>query len=328
MHVLRKMLAATAAALTVLASGALVAHADSTPSVYNTPGGQFSAGRMWNTTCEMYSSNVVRCRAAIWATQAQYRDGHYVAVTGWTFNNLSYLPAPRATWAGNNLGQNTEKFTSGGRTWQTQCDTPWTGRGGCRSFVWTKQPFHAAGGGWVSDYTWAFNNLVLFSSPTVPAVTKVPPWIIDQSVLTYVGLGPLELGVAMKDLATLGYVAKRTTDGCTSWEPSQSLKNRGIQLLANGSKLGVVLVTKPGAMSIDGAQVGMTLGQLKNYLGPQLTLVTKDGYEPVYTAVVKHGPNELVFLDSFELNRPLVDSDVMNMMLVRKADAFLGWDGC
>ena len=38
MHVLRKLLAASAAAVMAVASGALVAHADTTPTVYNTPG--------------------------------------------------------------------------------------------------------------------------------------------------------------------------------------------------------------------------------------------------------------------------------------------------
>ena len=327
MHVLRKLLAASAAAIVAVASGVLVAHADTTPTVYNTPGGQISGGRLWNTTCEMYSSNVVRCRAEIWATQVQYRGGRYVSVTGWTFNNLSYLPSPRASWAGNNLGLDNNRWTSGGRTWKTECDTASTGRGGCRSYVWTRQ-VRREGGGYVSQDAWVFNNLVLFSSPSVPAVTRIPSWIIDQSRLDFGGLGPLQRGVSMTDLGRLGYVRYRTEDACSYWQESASLTNRGVTVFWSEDDLHSVLVDKPGIRTVDGAHVGMTLGQVKAIYGDRLRLVTKDGYEPVYTAVVESGDSELVFFNSFQLDRPLIDSDVIKIIIARKVDTFLGWDGC
>ena len=50
MRILRKFFIAFAAAIVAMASGVLVAQADSTPTVYDTPGGQKSAGRLWDTT--------------------------------------------------------------------------------------------------------------------------------------------------------------------------------------------------------------------------------------------------------------------------------------
>lgn len=332
MNILRKLLAVSAAVVVAGASGTVVAHADSTPTVYNTPGGQMSGGRLWDTTCEMYSSNVVRCRANIWATQVQYRGGRYVSVTGWTFNNLSYLPSPRASWAGNNLARNNDRWISGGRTWRTECDTATTGRGGCRSYVWTKQA-RRVGGGYVAEHRWVFNNLVLFSSASVPAVTEVPPWIIDEARLDVRGLGrngPLRVGAPMKDLETLGY-ATWDSEPCESWDPSTSLKNRGIDTYAGGfvnSRLFMVLVDEPGVLTEDDAHVGMTLGEIKALYGARITLETKDGYQPVYTAVVQRDGYELVFLNGFELDRPLIDSDVIEMILARRISDDLLWDGC
>lgn len=137
MHVFPKLLAVSAAVIVAMASGALVAHGDTTPSVYTTPDGQISNGRLWDTTCDKYSSNVVRCRAEIWATTVKYEDGRYGQRTGWTFNNLSYLPSPRSFWATNNLGKTNPGWTSGGRQRKTECDTATTGQGGCRAYLLT-----------------------------------------------------------------------------------------------------------------------------------------------------------------------------------------------
>lgn len=58
----------------------MVAPANAEPSdadVYTTPGGHFTNGRYWKTDCEMYSTNVVRCRTNIWAGTIEFRDGVY-----------------------------------------------------------------------------------------------------------------------------------------------------------------------------------------------------------------------------------------------------------
>lgn len=323
MRVLRKFLVTFAAVIVAMASGVLVAHADSTPSVYNTPGGQISDGRLWNTTCEKYSSNVVRCRAEIWATTVQYRNGKYERVKGWTFNNLSYLPSSRALWARNDLGRTNNRWVSDARTWRTECDTPATGRGGCRSYIWTKRVREIKqGSGWryVNESAWVFNNLVLFSSKSIPAVKQVPAWIIDQSRLDVTGLTgtPIQVGASMKDLETLGYFKyEPDKDGEFPWFSSQSLANRGVWAMGTvDNRLRHVEVDVKGIRTVDGAQVGMTLGQIKAIYGNRLRLEVKQGHWDMYTAVVQSGGNELVFWNTWD--RPLVDSDVINFIRARK----------
>ena len=329
MNILREFLAIFATAIVTMASGVLVAQADSTPAVYNTPGGQISNGRLWDTSCEMYSSDVVRCRAQIWATQVQYRGGRYVSVTGWTFNNLSYLPSSRASWVENNLGQKNDRWNSGGRTWRTECDTATTGRGGCRSYVWTKQA-RLEGGRVVVRDAWVFNNLVLFASPTVPAVTKVPAWIIDQSRLDFTGLvgTPIHLGASFKDLAMLGYCRYDVEGGPDPWFPSQSIENRGIWAYSGPGEIEYVHevgIAVKGIRTVDGAQVGMTLGQLKTIYGNRLRMEVKEGHGNMYTAVVESGNKELVFWSEpgKPVGRPMVDSDVINYMLAREKSPYL-----
>ncbi|TRY18654.1 hypothetical protein FOJ82_05900 [Tessaracoccus rhinocerotis] len=109
--------------------------------VYSTPGFHNVNGRWWYTQCEPYSQTI-RCLTEIWATNH--------GQSAWTFNNLTYLPhMSRAQWGRNPLA-NPGEFTSDSRRWRTECDTPATGRNGCRSFVWGE------GVGWV------FNNIVRF----------------------------------------------------------------------------------------------------------------------------------------------------------------------
>ncbi len=198
----------------------------------------------------MYSSNVVRCRTDIWATQVHMEGGKYVWKTGWTFNNLSYLPSPRSAWAGNNLGQTNNRWVSGGKTWRTECDTATTGMGGCRSYVWTKQvQAKKSGSTWSYSNTegWVFNNLVLFSSPTIPAVSTVPNWVVDcpGQFIGPNGLrcGPVRVDNKGVDLAKLGYVYKIKSDVCDYWHESQSLKNRGVSIIFANDDVHMVTLT-------------------------------------------------------------------------------------
>ena len=137
----RRIAAALAAGALLATSGVL---AEAAPvydppkpavTVYNTPGVQFVNGRTWRTQCDMYSSNVVRCRTEIWATQTQRDGGRYVTRSGWVFNNLTYKPSPRSSWKGNPLGETGTWTAADGRKWRTECDTAATGRGGCRSYI-------------------------------------------------------------------------------------------------------------------------------------------------------------------------------------------------
>ena len=335
MHFVRKLFAVSAAAVVAMASGVLVAHADSTPSVYNTPGGQISGGRLWDTSCEKYSSNVVRCRTNIWATTVTYVNGRFVSKTGWTFNNLSYLPSPRASWEGNNLARNNPKWNSGGRLWKTECDNATTGRGGCRSYVWTKKVIAVKSG---SGYTyknneqWVFNNLVLFSSKAVPAVNKVPAHILDQSRLSQTGLGPLQLGTSQMSLKILGYLDKPSECG-NAYGETEVLTSRGINTDKPEGKLvtDVISYTK-GVKTVDGAQVAMTYAEVKALYGDRMVKETKNdlpggGIDPIKTAVVKSGGNELVFL--FDREGGLAqDTDKVRWIIARAYSKDLYYDGC
>ncbi|AQP43624.1 LamG-like jellyroll fold domain-containing protein [Tessaracoccus flavus] len=133
--------------------------------VYSTPGFHNVNGRMWYTECEPYSQTT-RCRTEIWSTTVHRVDGRFVQVTGWHFNNLTYLPRmTREQWSANPLGVPGE-WTSQGRSWRTECDTPATGQNGCRSYIWTSYVGStlASDGRWVHSVKegWVFNNIVRF----------------------------------------------------------------------------------------------------------------------------------------------------------------------
>lgn len=343
MHAFRKLFAVSAAVIIAMTSGALVSHADSTPSVYTTPGGQISGGRQWNTTCEKYSSNVVRCRTEIWATTVTYAEGRYVQRTGWTFNNLSYLPSPRASWASNNLGTTNPSWTSAGRQWRTECDTATTGQGGCRSYVRAKVVAAVntgSGTAYVNRDAWVFNSLVLFSTSTVPAVSTIPAWIIDSpgQWIEPRGLrwGPIRIGADGEHLRRLGY-ALRASYGCESLIPSQSLQNRGLDIAFSGGEeaenLHFITVDTPYIPTKAGARVGMTVGQVRALHGAAFTVELKENYgEMQYFGSVREGAYELQFRvagdDAYAPTRPLVDTDVIAEIFAQRYTDDVSWEGC
>ncbi|GAB3822598.1 hypothetical protein GCM10028820_33580 [Tessaracoccus terricola] len=138
--------------------------------VYSVEGTHLHNGRQWRTTCEPYSQTF-RCRTEIQATTVVNQGGKLVKTTGWTFNNLTYLPSARSLWASNPLGNaprgGQKEWTSEGRRWKTECDTPATGRNGCRSYVWARfvAGSQAANGTWTYSMAegWIFNNITKFS---------------------------------------------------------------------------------------------------------------------------------------------------------------------
>ncbi|MHA6525121.1 hypothetical protein [Tessaracoccus sp. G1721] len=164
---MKKLIVGVLAALLGLGSWATSPTTASAVDVYTTPGTHTVNGRQWRTECSQYSSSVTRCRTEIWATQVKLVSGRYVQTNGWVFNNLTYLPSPRAQWTGNPLG-NSGEFTQGGRDWYTECDTPTTGRNACRSYIWstfiaaTKTSTGATK--YVTKSDWVFNNIVRFST--------------------------------------------------------------------------------------------------------------------------------------------------------------------
>lgn len=142
----------------------LSAHAESNSSdtkVYTQPGDHLVNGRYWKTKCQNYSTTVVRCTTSIWGTKKVRSGGTWVNHNGWVFNTLTYLPSPRADWASNPLGNTGSWTASDGRKWRTECDTPATGRNGCRSYT-------------LEGTKWVVNNIVQFSTSGTPAVKSIP----------------------------------------------------------------------------------------------------------------------------------------------------------
>ncbi len=136
-----------------------------TVDVYTTPGTHHVNGRDWKTTCEKYSQTT-RCRTEIIATEVKLVNGKYTHVKGWTFNNLTYLPAPRTLWTDNPLAT-PGNHTVNGRQWKTECDNATTGRNGCRSYILATKIKATPKGAGTYTYTqnneWVFNNIVMFS---------------------------------------------------------------------------------------------------------------------------------------------------------------------
>lgn len=342
MHIVQKLFITFAAVIVAMASGVTVANADSAATVYNTPGGQSVNGRLWNTTCEKYSSNVVRCRTNIWATQVHLVKGNYVQKTGWTFNNLSYLASPRTSWAGNNLGRTNNSWASGGKTWRTECDTATTGRGGCRSYVWTKQAqAKKVGSTWSYSNVegWVFNNLVLFAEGSVKPVTAIPAHILDQSYLDFTGIGAIRVESRFDALEKLGY-ARWVSGDCSYWAETTTLNNRGIQYLYQSYERDDVVMgvsaTTAGVRTAKGATVGMTVGQMQSLYGNSFKVLNKgNSMGNAYVGSVRSGQYELQFRavgsqSDYWAERPLKPSDTVVEILAQRydPDVLLIWGGC
>lgn len=170
---IRRFLAALAAAVLVGTVLPTSAQADSAPDVYATPGVHLVNGRYWQTTCANYSATVVRCTTNIYATQVVRENNAWFKQNTWVFNNLSYLPSPRAQWDGNPLGATGSWVSADGRKWRSECDTPATGRGACRNYL--VATVASEKGGVVTQQSMEiFNSVVRFSSSTVLPVVQIP----------------------------------------------------------------------------------------------------------------------------------------------------------
>ncbi|WP_199711116.1 L,D-transpeptidase [Tessaracoccus antarcticus] len=145
------------------------------PTLYNQPGDHFVNGRYWRTSCDMYSTNVVRCRTEIFATKVVKYAGNYYNHNGWVFNNLTYLPSDEGQWAGNPLATSSDAwYAPDGRKWKTECNTPATGQGGCRSYAFVSDVVNE-GGKFFRKSSWILNNIVQFSTASVPAQKTILP---------------------------------------------------------------------------------------------------------------------------------------------------------
>lgn len=330
MKLITRVLAPLTAGL-ILAASSVVAEAapvytPPTPAVtvYNTPGVQFIGGRAWRTGCAMYSSSVVRCRTEIWASQVVATGSGYRKVNRWAFNNLTYLPAPRAVWAGNNLARNATWTAPDGRRWRTECDTPATGGGACRSYA-TASVIVARGRGFVVRTQWVFNNQVLFSTPTVPPVTTVPKSVLQRAVLTPTGFGPLQLGTKLS-VMNGAYLAPGNL--CSAHRASAEVRAFGVDLMdyLDGTignvwtdSAATPIGTSAGVSSF---RVGMTLAQLQAAFPGKVQLVLRNSEGGTFQgASLREGGVELLFYKSWDQGDPMVMLPGDTIVTVRAREA-------
>ncbi|MGO1385216.1 MAG: immunoglobulin domain-containing protein [Arachnia sp.] len=134
--------------------------------IYTTPGYHSYNDRSWFTSCEPYSATQ-RCRTLISAKTVSESNGTFTTSQKWVFNNLTYLPAKKSTWAGNPLASQGQWTAADGREWRTECNTAVTGGNGCRSYVTAQIIANVAKAGEPVRYQWVtkeiFNNIVQFS---------------------------------------------------------------------------------------------------------------------------------------------------------------------
>ncbi len=165
--------------------------------IYTTDGVHNVNGRQWRTTCEPYS-RTKRCRTEIFATQVSQVNGRFVQSNAWVFNNLTYAASSRSLWKSNPLAANgvvggeLSWTAADGRKWRTECDTPTTGRNGCRSYSQASvvESYTASGRSgyrWVTK--WILNNMVRFTAgssaspgtpvvhPSAPPMTSAPAFL-------------------------------------------------------------------------------------------------------------------------------------------------------
>lgn len=333
MNIMRRVAAVVAATATIIASGlATQSAAAAEQDVYTTPGGHTTNGRLWKTDCEMYSTNVVRCRTDIFAGVVVREGSNYKRAHDFFFNNLTYLPSNRGQWKDNPLAT-TGTFSSEGRQWRTECDTAATGTGGCRSYLKTKYVAYE-GGRYVTKDDFIFNNIVRFAHGSIAPVTSVPADVIDTSRLDFTSYGPLKFGTPMADLAKLDYAEFGRV--CEVYSESSKLRDRGIYFGPENreSKLIEISLNEAGLQTVDGAAVGMTVGQIKAIYGTRFQVVTKTNYgQTQYFGSVREGGYELMFRvhgpnDTFAPTRALVDSDVVAEIRAHGFTTDVTRDGC
>ncbi|AQP45835.1 hypothetical protein [Tessaracoccus flavus] len=331
---LKRRLAAALAAAAMLVWGRVATAAAEEVDMYSNPGGHANNGRLWQTDCEMYSSTVVRCETDIWASVVRYENGRFRTITGWHFNNLTYLPSYRGAWANNPLGVPSDSFTSNGRTWRTECDTAATGSGACRSYIWTNYAAYE-GGAYRNKTGWVFNNLVRFAHDQIQPVKTVPPHVLDQVRLDFSGLGPLKAGVSHADLARLGYLTA-TGHECDAYRETTELRSRGIAVTFGRSD---VLVQSRNIFTVDGARPGLSIGSIRGIYGSRFKVEAKENYgRTQYFGSVREGDRELIFrvrgvpdgYGGFEYapTRTLVDTDVVYEISAGEYTDDVSWGGC
>lgn len=204
--------------------------------VYTTPGEHFVNGRQWKTKCEPYGK-LERCTTEIWATRTTLVNGGVRQEQTWVHNNLTYKQSSRSAWEPWNLLITPGIHESAGRQWRTQCDTSWTGSGGCRSEIWATVVEYKDGR-WQNVTRWVFNNQVRISALNCPVSQATLRTITGQpSLVTSTchrsSQKPEFLAVEYMSGTSLDKMVKETAffrlKGKTwTWESRGSNRNSGV----------------------------------------------------------------------------------------------------
>lgn len=334
MKLFPKIVAALAAAGLIL-TGQVDASAQ-TRTVYDTPGVQRVNDRDWNTTCERYSSTVIRCASKMWVRTVTglTPEGNLDARYQWVHNNITYLASPETNWKNNPLGRSGEWTDADGRRWKTECHTPATGKGACRTYVWVKRD------NWVSTAQgirnnvltgWVFNNMVQFSSTAVPHVKTIPSHALDGARLTMDGLGALSIDTSLSALEDAGYIHPADNDATNAYT-DRLLTDRGVHLMGAQDKIDEITLTTNQVSTEKGAKVGMTIGQVKA-LYPAAQAVQLENYWGVsptirpWVLTVKQEDRMLAFVVESTNEKALTDASVVRKIVLKNtswtSDTFL-----
>ena len=184
---MRRIIVALFAAALGLAGALVPTSATADVDVYTTPGTHHVNGRVWKTACTPYSSTVERCRTEIEAITVLIDGGRYVERRMFVFNNLTYKTSPRETWSFMNPLVTPGDHIIDGRKWRTECDTEWTGRGGCRSEIMATVHQKKKSGGYETVNKYIFNNIVHVTP--VPCVVSQDQMRRDTKIPTTVTQG-------------------------------------------------------------------------------------------------------------------------------------------
>ncbi|GAB3819083.1 hypothetical protein GCM10028820_22510 [Tessaracoccus terricola] len=242
----RRLLVAFAAFATIFGASLVPAQADTAPDQYSAPGVHLVNDRYWRTTCSMYSTTVVRCTTEIYGTKVFSQDGRWYKQNDWVFNNLTYLPSPRANWATNNLGKSIAWTAEDGRRWESECDTAATGRGACRQYVYADVASES-GGVVKQERLRVFNSLVKFQTGSTPWVSQVPAAVAARTDVP-VATAPVLLTPAKPVVAKPAPVVAPKP---TSYAPSGRNCPSNAPIKGNHSSSGEYIYHVPGGQFYD-----------------------------------------------------------------------------
>ena len=275
------------------------------PDVYSTPGGQKKDGKLYKTSCVKRSNGVVRCETKVWSSVISLKKGKYVTDRGWHFDRYTYLSSARKLWKKSPYAAYGKKsgkasWTSAGTKYRSECDSKKTGKGACRTYVWATTITKSKAGKYTKKSAWKLSRVVKFAENGREKVTKVPTHVLDQSVLTTNGLGPLKLGAKYRDLQKLGYVRwARADEYCRAGFATATLEKRGlyVDVIRRDDRLKEIQVTSSKIRTSNDSRVGLTMRQILENYGSRAVATTKFGMDGRFYAieVVENG-KALVFI--------------------------------